>query len=452
MPVQVYDDEFFYAERSRLLAADADVTAGRRFRLPAAIHQGAAHHVAPDPNTLRALGKLAPRHARAARAHMAFYQASLQGTALVPAHELVQAAVQIEWLWYSTPFKDFYRDHLAHVLKVTTIALHALEEPGGILGGLVRGDEKPGEVLCQRLADGKVGAPVLRQAARRLGVTRAELKDPAFWRAALHETLKIAGLLHDMAYPAMLSGYLRRAAGAADPIFPFANDHEAATLKTLELIDGTLVGAVFAADRSDFIDVRPLLRHVEHILQKSHSLQAGANLLHYRRKADHTWRLSPREAFAIEWAARAATLHDFDKVWEYAPGKKNAGKSSLTEWLKDPEQLKAIRPSFEADPASYLLAFADQVQDFGRLNYHRSKVSQDDASLVLRYPCRSVDFEKIGNGARLTWRFGPHQKPFGVEKAAEAAEVERKQKDAKAIFGPGGWLDHSGIYEEVLIG
>jgi hypothetical protein len=42
---------------------------------------------------------------------------------LVPSDALVAAAVQIEWLWYTTPFKKFYRDHLAHVMKVATIAL-----------------------------------------------------------------------------------------------------------------------------------------------------------------------------------------------------------------------------------------------------------------------------------------------------------------------------------------
>ena len=452
MANQLYDDKFFYAERHRLLAHDGPITTGQRFRLPAAIARGSALGAAPDEPTQRALAKLAPRHATAARAHMAFYQASLEGTALVPAHELVQAAVQIEWLWYSTPFKGFYRDHLAHVLKVTTIALHALDDPAGLLAPLAEKGKAPGRVLAAKLAAAELGLPVLRQAARRLGVTAAELSSPDFWHEALHQALKIAGLLHDMAYPALLSGYLRRAAGAADPLSPFGADHAVATAKTLEAIDGTLVGAIFDGDRDERLRCRELQPICEYILEKSHSLQAGANLLHYRRHADRAWRLSPAEAFAIEWAARAATLHDFDKVWEYAPGQKNAGKAPLTGWLGSAEQLQAIRPSFRNDPASYLLAFADQVQDFGRLNYLPCSDERDGARLELCYPCRSVELETSGGTARLSWSYGPYEKPFGVPDEKQELELKRKRKDAELIFGKKGWLDHRGLFEEVIVG
>lgn len=460
MANQRYDDGFFYSERHRLLEPARLRSDGQIFRLPAAIARGSALGCGLDETTERALGKLAARHATAARAHMAFYQSSLEATALVPAHELVQAAVQIEWLWYSTPFKSFYRDHLAHVLKVTTMALHALEDPHGLLAPLAKAGECPGKTLGRWMAAGKVGSSVLRQAALRLGVSRAQLADPDFWYDCLRETLRIAGLLHDMAYPAMLGGYVRRATGAADPLFPYQADHSQAAAKILETIDGTLVAAVFDADRS--VDLRryPIQPILELVLAKSHSLQAGANLLQYRRVADRAWRLSPSEAFAIEWAARAATLHDFDKLWEYAPGRKKEGQSELTDWLKSADHLEAIRPAFTRDPASYLLAFADQLQDFGRLHYQRTPFKAGSkstgrtnaANLEICYPCRSVELQSVQRSAKLVWRFGPYRKPFGVPKAQEEIDSKRKKKDAELVFGANGWLDHSGLYDEVVVG
>ena len=54
---------------------------------------------------------------------MQLYRAALEVFGFLPSDAIVNAAVQIEWLWYITPFKDFYRDHLAHVMKVALTAL-----------------------------------------------------------------------------------------------------------------------------------------------------------------------------------------------------------------------------------------------------------------------------------------------------------------------------------------
>src|SRR4051812_9231064 len=119
-----FDGSWFIARRDRLLAAP----------LQGPSHAHVARSILDDSRldgrvadfTEGALGHLAPRHAGAVRAHMQFYRACLEAIGLVPSDAIVNAAVQVEWLWYTTPFKGFYRDHLAHVMKVALTALWLL--------------------------------------------------------------------------------------------------------------------------------------------------------------------------------------------------------------------------------------------------------------------------------------------------------------------------------------
>jgi len=458
MSLRVFDDEKFFIPRRAKLLEPILTSEGHLFRLAASVPRGSAQGASPASDTEKALAKLAPRHGRALRAHMALDQASLESTALVPAHELVQAAVQIEWLWYTSPFKNFYRDHLAHVMKVTAIADDLLTSEDSPLATAGGGHGAAGPLL-HRVSQGLAAegySPLLHRAALRLGVPRAELRKASFWQGTLREAVKIAGLLHDMAYQGKMSRVLRRSTWAADPLVPPAADFARDVERTLDIIDGTLVGAVFNADSDTPLPRGSLLPVLETILEKSHSLQAGANLLHYGKVADKTWRLEPQEAFAIEWAARAATLHDFDKIWAMRPSRRSKSTSPVSKWLENSSQLAAIRPCFSSDPASYLLAFADQIQDFGRLHYSRCDNSGDETTaLRLSYPCIDVKVENMGDGhLRLKWSFGPEEGPFGVPKKKLGEEIRRKREDARKIFGRSkqeGWLDHRGLFETVTV-
>lgn len=467
----VYDDEFFTERRHQLLRPILE-SDGQLKRLATSVPRGSASsEVNPAEETENALGKLAPRHSAALRAHMALYQAALESTALIPAHELVQAAVQIEWMWYTSPFKKFYRDHLAHVMKVTAIADHLVTSPTSPLKSAPKSDQSLDDQIADRLVQRKT-APILHRAALRLGVAPKALETPEFWKESLREALKIAGLLHDMAYQGKMSRMVRKVTGAADPLAPLAPDTQRDLDKIFDLIDGTLVGAVFNRDSDDPLDRIRLTPVLLKILEKSHSLQAGAAILHYGQVADRAWRLTPQEAFAIEWAARAATLHDFDKIYFYVSGAK---PDELGQWLagldvvgKSGDNAKGkkngdfLRPSYDSDPVSYLLAFADQLQDFGRLHYSVKKGEPDATSFEIGYPCREVKLERTEDGSLVIrwdhWRTDKETAPFGLQGELTKQQkkgVDQKLVDAMNVFvkaqNAPSWLDHGTLLSRVQV-
>lgn len=455
MPRLRLDDAWFYARRQRLLAPLPSGHVPGLERALAAVRGGAARRRPPADTeaTERALSRLAPRHADAARAHAQFYRAALEATGVLDADPIVQAAVQVEWFWYTSPFKKFYRDHLAHVMKVALTALELLEPSGeGTASGpLARGGCSALDWVAEGLASATLGDERLRGTARRLGVSDGDLQRPAFWRDALVLSLRLAGLLHDMAYPQLMALKVRHAAAPVNALAPYELPTSASVERALEAIEGTLVAWPFA----DLLG-EPARGVCREVLAESHSLQAGVALLEARAHADRLWRLTPFEAFALEWAASAAAMHDYDKLFERRP----RARAPLADWLGDPQHVAAIRPSFQRDPVAYLLALADQLQDFGRLNYDVQPGDPDTVPLVLRYPWRAVtlEVEPRGDGlphATLIFEIGPPKDPCPAYTVpADLARTLTRDKAgrfAPTIFGPNGWLDHTGLFARVAV-
>lgn len=519
-----FDDDWFMRHRRSLLVPLArDFDTGRPRQAPIlrsgeSVRLGSAARHAPGDDRRAykelTLSRLAPRHAGAVRAHLAFYRACLESTALVASDDLIHSAVQIEWLWYSSGFKQFYRDHLAHVMKVAAIALDLLQNESGPLsrlaplatgsGGHAR--VSAADWIATRLASGEMGSDVLRCAARRLGNPEEDLEKPAFWRYAMLEALKLAGLLHDMAYPSIMARKVLHAAEPANAFSPYEVHPEHAHRRAFEAIARTLVGVPFAKRRLPDPDLGAEAREIcEYVLAESHSLQAGVSILRLRDQADRAWRLDPFEAFTVEWAALAASLHDYDKQYaklkkaqrkeaqagenatsgnevnsrqgtptrqEATPHTKASPEERLMRWLRDHENLEAIRPCFRIDPVSYLLAFADQIQDFGRLNYVWERVArrqpgtgegadlQADEELHGRlvYPWRSVtlrseSIEESGAGkpelpaAALVYALSDPVGDAGGRRSSEA--WRHKERDLAATFVKDGWMDSSGLFREV---
>ncbi len=430
------DDRWFNAQRARLLTdfATEQVTA-RRHRAARALAVGAAVARRADgrlPYTEAMLGHLPRRQETSARGHMQFFRACLDHTALVPSDALVAAAVQIEWLWYTTPFKKFYRDHLAHVMKVATIAL-----------ALCEGDELFGAPLIERiapgLADRSLGSAALRQAARRVGVEESALASPAFWRAAVLEAVRLAGLLHDLAYPSIMAGsYVGPNAAVTSPL-PLTtletSAHDLALAYGDRLIASQYHRGTLPPRAADGPERVVFAEH----LRKSHAVQAGVRLLQFAREADRLWRLTPFEAFVVEWAALAAALHDHDKAYE-------AHRNGASGWLADPANVDGLRPSFTRDPVSYLVALADQLQDFGRLHLAHDARDLDQAHIALRRPVECVRVAVDGDRAQLTWVLAP-----GLDDRERAAVRNGKAAAADLVFDPlrSPWLDHTGLFSTV---
>src|SRR5262245_18317612 len=121
-----FDDEWFLAYRHRLLHVNPYALEERRPHVIHTLLHEARLGEPIDPCIEHELRRLPDHHAGAVRAHMQFYRACLTATSPLPADTLVKAAVQIEWFWYNTAFTAFYRDHVAHVMKVAAIGLALL--------------------------------------------------------------------------------------------------------------------------------------------------------------------------------------------------------------------------------------------------------------------------------------------------------------------------------------
>jgi hypothetical protein len=469
MPSLRLDDAWFYAHRQRLLAPLSRARRPAPERAVMAVLGGAARaHPSDDTEASeRALSRLAPRHAAAARAHAQFYRAALEATGVLDADPIVQAALQVEWFWYTSPFKKFYRDHLAHVMKVALTALELLGRSEASPGPLARDGRPALDWVAQRLSAGALGSDGLRGAARRLGVSDRELAEVDFWRDAMVLALRLSGLLHDMAYPQLMALRLRHAAAAVNALSPYELPATASLERALDAIDGTYVAAPFGDLASE-----QARRVCQHVLAESHSLQAGVALLEARARADRLWRLTPFEAFALEWAAAAAAMHDYDKLFERRPrdAASTARKpSELEDWLRVAAHVEAVRPCFQRDPVAYLLALADQLQDFGRLNYDalpahdvgvdHPRRHEDAVPLGLRYPWSAVTLEVDEQSplphAHLTFEVGPSESvpaAYAVPKPLAARlTTDKAKKFGPPIFGPNGWLDHKGLFADVQV-
>jgi hypothetical protein len=418
-----------------------------------------------------ALKKLSPRHAASVRGHMQFYRACLETIGIVPPDPVVRSAVEIEWLWYSTPFKDFYRDHLAHVQKVTAIAdflVASRQSP------LCRGSETALDWIANGMANQTVGHASLRYAARKCGVAEVDGnhdEQKRFWRCAIHTSLRYAGLLHDMAYPSVMVYKVRKAAEPNSPFPAFHVLHDGRFESSYQLFTRSLCGLPY----EDIADESQKRAVVAHALDSEHNVQGAMRVLRYGVENNGAWRLSPFEAFCLEWASLAILMHDFDKpygeVLKKLPSKSKTGttgeptESWYASLASSEKPGRCFRPRFQDDPVSYLLAFADQLQDFGRLNYRQddpadeeqkmqtnekkdAEVDDADKSIIFgTRPFSSVTLEvDKSRQARIDFEYSSQYYKRWMKKGLVD---DRKHADAKKIFSD-GWLDHEGLFSNVV--
>lgn len=442
-------------------------------------HGSAAARRGESEATQRMLGRLPKRQELATRCHMQLFRSCLEATSLVPSDELMHAAVQLEWLWYTTPFKRFYRDHLAHVMKVATIALK-LWRTNDLLcngGSLI-------DAVAGRLARREAGSASLRRTASRLGNDEDALRSPEFWKQAVLEATRLACLLHDLAYPSIMSGkYVTPAAAITDPIGAASDERGHLARHSIRLAEDRLLMAPFLASDPEEKRARGAKgddAFTEMVLT-SHSLQAGLRILQFGADADRIWRLTPLEAFVIEWAAAASALHDYDKAYVLhleALARVRAQASSphsghhaelspLANWFdaspSGVAHAERIRPSLDRDPVSYMVALADQLQDFGRLNLDASQRAPLTASLQISVPVQDVTLSRHGKSLQITWKLSDGVDPRirgailnGKLGSRSERTIEKQRGAAGVVFWPPlpnekSWLDHGSWFDSVTL-
>jgi hypothetical protein len=452
MTEQIFDDDWFIGYRHRLLQISGYALDERR---PHAIHNllhGAGLGEGIDRRIEATLGKLPRQHAGAVRAHMQFYRACLTATGLLPADALVKAAVQIEWFWHTTAFNVFYRDHLAHVMKVAAIGLSLLEDEDG---PLANGGEPAVAWVARDLASGARGSPAIRAAARRAGVSAAKLREEEFWRSAMTESVRLAGLLHDMSHPAVIASALSRIAASVQPASRFEPSEEETCRRAVVAFGHRLLASPW--NRGELPDVKGLLPEDAQIcaavFRNSHSLRAGHAIVGFAAEAARIWQLSPFDAFVMEWAALAVSLHDYDKLFVRASVLED---DPLAAWLADPRNAASVRPCFDRDPVSYVVALADRLQEFGRvLGATGAPQGHPDADAGVRYPCRAVRLRAHGGDrdeATITVVVGPDDGTCSGATEQDYASITRHKKREEALlFGADGWLRSDGLFASVKL-
>jgi hypothetical protein len=448
------DDPWFIHRRGRLLDAVTHHPDGelRHAHIARGILNNSRLSGPVETITERAIGHLAPRHRGAVRAHMQLYRAALEMFGFLPSDAIVNAAVQIEWLWYITPFKDFYRDHLAHVMKVALSALDLLESKES---PFVKAGKTLLDQVSEALVSGDLGHPRLRNAARRLGIRDADLGKSEFWKAAVLETTRLAGLLHDMAYPDVMAAKVERAAKPVRPRAPFEPGLEDTCRNAVAMLQHHLLASPFHRGKLPGPDgIQEDERQIAaSVFRESHSLRAGYSLLRILEDARRVGEVTPFDAFVMEWAALAISLHDYDKFYEVKPDDKD-----LLKWL-DNGNREHVRPSYEADPVSFIVALADQLQDFGRMSYEVCGDDVDLSSARIRYPMCAVELDMRSDHAlTLTFELGDgmgdgHLGPKDVKMIRDIRNTKHK---GLYIFAqtekPGTpWLKSDGLYKKARI-
>ena len=449
------DDPWFIHRRGRLLQlVTHHETELRHAHIVRGILNGSRLSGEVATVTDRAIGHLAPRHRGAVRAHMQLYRASLETFGFLPSDAIVNAAVQIEWLWYITPFKDFYRDHLAHVMKVALTALDLLESKES---PFVKGGETLLYQVAQGLASQNLGDRRFRNLARRVGICDAHLRTHKFWEAAVRETTRLAGLLHDMAYPDVMAAKVERAAKPVRPRASFEPGVEDMCRNAVSMFQHHLLASPFHGGKLPGPDgIQEKERRIAaSVFRESHSLRAGYSLLRILEDARRVGEVTPFDAFVMEWAALAISLHDYDKFYE----DKHTDETQR-EWLNGGNR-KNVQPSFKEDPVSFLVALADQVQDFGRMSYETCSDNVDLSSSQVRYPTRAVEMKLVDDEVlELTFMLdgmdSKDRRDCFAPKDLDMIRAIHNNKQGPSLLAQTDrpetpWLKSDGLYKEARI-
>ena len=136
-----------------------------------------------------------------------------------------------------------------------------------------------------------------------------------------------------------------------------------------------------------------------------------------------------------------SSLHDSDKAWP-----------DTTRHFGPQAQPNHLRPCFHADPASFLVALCDQLQEYGRASYSlvtdplRQGVLADEVRLCLVRPVSAVAVDFDNGRARISYEYATPDATGPFATAVQACEKANREALSK-VFGPQGWLDPTGFVQ-----
>jgi hypothetical protein len=261
-----------------------------------------------------------------------------------------------------------------------------------------------------------------------------------------------------MAHPAVVASRMARIAAPLRPLAPFEPTEEDLCRHAVSMFGHRLLAAPF--NKGELPDSKGLSEGdadvAAEIFLGSHSLRAGYAIVRLADEAGRVWQLSPFDAFVLEWAALAVSLHDYDKL--FMPSSPRLPENRmLRDWLSDPANSDAVKPCFQRDPVSYLLALSDRLQEFGRVigPTDTKSLDADKVETFVRYPCSAVTLRvdrREQDEATITVELGPNEGTcFSAGDWDYGRIKDYKQREAGWSFGENGWLDGKGIFAKVEV-
>src|SRR5262249_40120472 len=149
------------------------------------------------------------------------------------------------------------------------------------------------DTIAEGMADASRGSPAIRAAARRCGNSTSVLRDPEFWRAAVLEATRLAGLLHDMAHPAVIASKMSQIAAPVRPLSPCEPTERDLCRQTVNAFGHRLLAAPF--NRGRLPDSKGLApgdaQACAEVFMQSHSLRAGYAIIRLAEEACRVWQL-----------------------------------------------------------------------------------------------------------------------------------------------------------------
>ena len=265
-----------------------------------------------------------------------------------PAGDLVYAYLRTELLQQFDPSaeKDFYRDHLVHQIQVA-YTLDALLRSRVEPWRRVRFDETwgadhPDSVLSAAVAQLE-GNSFFMDYVDHLGLDgiRCETVHAACWLGAL---------VHDMGYLDQYHREVGHEVAAVLPYHPGVPDVSEERLD--ELLRGTLVKRYLEMVVPGFPTAARGAQLIQRWLRSTHSASSTLMLLGHLKAAPLAYQSEPELQLMVNLAALAALKHDFPEKVPPARIVRVAWSGPTEPWV--------------ADPVSYLLMLADQIQEFNR--------------------------------------------------------------------------------------
>ncbi|GAB6043289.1 hypothetical protein [Endothiovibrio diazotrophicus] len=461
--------------------------APRLFPMDPARYQRLFRDGLPDRNyrSLEKLRKRLPRDAFgavfASLDHLLRYSASL----FPGFRNLYGEFVNEEWLALVDYHKAFHRDHVVHQPQVALVVRRLLGEirfdcdrhPLAIAFTEAPWTPYPPDerrvtlhqLAAYTLAKGEAATTYLDDYARELGVDPRWLEPETdacywFWYGVIYNAAVTAALFHDIGYPLQFLHQVTHKVRDGR----FADLIQGGDVRRIdELFDDPLCLMPFRGYRSSrrialSHTVAPeVVQVMGRALRGSHGLPGALTFLHLNHEVMDLRepRRNARGRLTMELAALAIVMHDMEPIFRHG------GEARIRPaWPGQPltPRYPHLRVAFHRDPVSFVVALADQIQNFGRFHarFTHEEVEKTDAEtktqtkvilpvLNLEHQVKRSRLEYDPEGREMTITSLYDRKNLGT--MLQQLHVWGPGEEVNGFHPHVGFLDYRGLFDRITL-